>query len=504
MLASNNFRGVVYALEEGRVNLFPSFQTGHPLPAGLPITRPYVRIPVVVVMASNARGFDSPKDLGKLRLAGVLSIPEKLKQLNIKTPITVIHPGRGLMGVVTGKFDAFICELSGLSHELSRHPVTGIKVVGELPASSDFAMVVSPDLAGFIPIFNKALDAIPRSHKDHIREKWFTVTFEKKWTASPWAWAVLATGIAAIALCLAGLFLLYRRFHQVKSAVEALDPHLLSVNLDKNIVITQATKALCRLTGFETGEIIGKPLMALGGPVKDSPSDMKVLWDTVQNGESWKGEIKLVKKDGSHLWTEAVVSPLKRTDEDRSGYTVIYQDISRHKHYEKLAARDELTGLFNRRHFNRIAPELLDRARKENRHLAFHLLDVDYFKRYNDAYGHPEGDRILTAIGGCLKTVFQRKDDLAFRLGGEEFGAIGLVSGPSQAMDIAEKIRRAIQNLGEPHRDNPPGVVTVSMGVWVESPGPEDRLETIYELADQALYQAKEQGRNRCVRLGAS
>ena len=103
---------------------------------------------------------------------------------------------------------------------------------------------------------------------------------------------------------------------------------------------------------------------------------MDIIWKRLKKGKPWKGEIKLLKKDGSTPWTEAGISPLKRKDEDQTGYTVIYQDVSRRKHYERLAVRDELTGLYNRRHFNTIAPRLLKTAETNKQFLAFLLMPV--------------------------------------------------------------------------------------------------------------------------------
>ena len=74
-------------------------------------------------------------------------------------------------------------------------------------------------------------------------------------------------------------------------------------------MITQVTKALCEITGFKTQDLVGKPLLALGSPVDGHPNSMDVLWETIKKGEFWKGEVKIQKKDGSTLWTKAIISP---------------------------------------------------------------------------------------------------------------------------------------------------------------------------------------------------
>ncbi len=500
LLSFNNYKGMVQALEEGKADLIPVILTGQPLMGNLKLTRPYIQVPLVVVMSQSSPSYGNVKDLLGLRVAGVMSVQPKLHPLELGLKIIHTSPQQGLVGVSTGKFDAFICELSTVSHVLALNPVKNIKIAGELPVMSAFAMAVSPRLKAFVPIFNKALSVISEDKKDAIRGKWFTVTYEKKWTTSPWFWGIIAALGLMLILGFLGLFYYRRRLNQIKTAVEALDPHLLSAHINQDFIITQVTQALCRVTGFKPYDLVGNPLMALGSPVAGKSGTMEALWQTISRGNSWKGEVKLVKKDGSTLWTEAIISPLRRKRETSEGFTVIYQDVSQRKHFERLAARDELTGLFNRRQFNILAPKLLKRANRETKALALILMDVDNFKSYNDTYGHPEGDKVLSAIGATLNSIFRRRSDLAFRLGGEEFGVLLLVSASNPAEDAAEKIISHIRNLGIVHKSNPPGVVTISLGIKALAPADDIvPIETIYQQADEALYQAKKRGKNQWV-----
>ena len=107
---------------------------------------------------------------------------------------------------------------------------------------------------------------------------------------------------------------------------------------------------------------------------------------------------------------------------------------------------------------------------------------------------------MLSAIGTTLNSILQRRSDIAFRLGGEEFGVLFLVSAPESAEETAEKIRSSIQNLGIAHKSNPHGVVTISIGI--KTLPPDDNIftfETLYQQADKALYKAKEKGKNQCA-----
>ena len=123
-------------------------------------------------------------------------------------------------------------------------------------------------------------------------------------------------------------------------------------------------------------------------------------------------------------------------------------------------------------------------------------MDVDFFKSYNDAYGHPAGDAALVHLAECFKTTLRRELDMPARLGGEEFGALLELTDAEQAMASAEKLRLAVLALDMDHRTGlPPGRVTISCGVAEMRPG--DTSTTLYQRADKALYLAKAAGRNR-------
>jgi len=165
---------------------------------------------------------------------------------------------------------------------------------------------------------------------------------------------------------------------------------------------------------------------------------------------------------------------------------------------ERLATRDGLTGLANRRHFDENLVVELRRAHRDRTELSLILADVDHFKRFNDRYGHVEGDeclrRVASVLGGCARRVM----DLAARYGGEEF-AVLLPSTPREAASgLAERMRRNVAELRLPHAGSDVAPhVTLSLGVASQRPGVAFAPEELIEVADRALYRAKETGRNR-------
>ena len=166
---------------------------------------------------------------------------------------------------------------------------------------------------------------------------------------------------------------------------------------------------------------------------------------------------------------------------------------------EALSATDSLTGIANRRRFDEALTSELRRAVRSQKPLALLMLDVDFFKNYNDRYGHLAGDDCLRTVAQILRTSSRRATDLAARYGGEEFSIIVAESDSAHAMQLGENIRAAIENLRIPHEDSPFGYVTCSIGVTAVLVDDGMSTDTVLRMADVAMYLAKSQGRNRVV-----
>jgi diguanylate cyclase (GGDEF)-like protein len=172
-----------------------------------------------------------------------------------------------------------------------------------------------------------------------------------------------------------------------------------------------------------------------------------------------------------------------------------------HQHLEeleKLSVTDGMTSLYNKRFFNRILKREFYRARRHNLYFGFFILDVDFFKQYNDTYGHQEGDEVLIAIAEVMQEKLRRHEDFVFRLGGEEFGAIISADNPKKIQLHIQSLQKAIEAMQIPHSGNKVSAyVTVSIGLLVTNTFDEKMLRGLYSMADKALYRAKESGRNR-------
>ena len=165
----------------------------------------------------------------------------------------------------------------------------------------------------------------------------------------------------------------------------------------------------------------------------------------------------------------------------------------------QLAVTDALTGLPNRRHFDATLAHAWGEAERTGTPLALLLVDADHFKRYNDTYGHPAGDEVLRALARCLRRQVSGADEVACRIGGEEFGVILRGTSGREAVFRAEHIRASVAQLKLPHRGHDGGIVTVSVGVAHAFHEGVTTLHACYAAADAALYAAKRSGRNRVV-----
>lgn len=193
------------------------------------------------------------------------------------------------------------------------------------------------------------------------------------------------------------------------------------------------------------------------------------------------------------------------------GIVETYKDITARRQAEaalqeanenlaRLSRTDGLTNLANRRHFDETLQSEWARHRREQQPLSLLMVDVDFFKRYNDTYGHQAGDQCLASVAAAIRSQVRRPADLAARYGGEEFAAILPNTVVAGGRHVAEHICAAVGKLAMPHSASAAADhVTVSIGVAGVVPGASDSAEDLLKRADQALYQAKEKGRNRSV-----
>ena len=189
---------------------------------------------------------------------------------------------------------------------------------------------------------------------------------------------------------------------------------------------------------------------------------------------------------------------IEAANNDRINKTPVMQNIL--TDLNKLVLEDSLTGLYNRRYFNRALESEMMRNNREFHPLTLAILDVDHFKLINDTYGHDAGDEVLKALAMIMhKNV--RQSDALMRIGGEEFAVIMPNVRYQVAVDVMERLRNDIENMVIPFNGDELRT-SVSIGITVREPNKFVSVDELYKQADQALYQAKETGRNKVVLHG--
>lgn len=204
-------------------------------------------------------------------------------------------------------------------------------------------------------------------------------------------------------------------------------------------------------------------------------------------------------KPVSPVVLEAKLRAMRRLRAMQQELVKVSADLRAANEYlQTLSERDALTGLVNRRGFDRLLHHEIAAARREGLPLTLVLCDVDAFKAYNDGLGHVEGDRCLQRLAHALAEACQRSRDCASRYGGEEFALILPNTPKAGAMTFARAIRRLVSQMALAHPDSPVGpLVTLSGGITTCIPDADTTPEGLLMRADQALYAAKRRGRDR-------
>jgi diguanylate cyclase (GGDEF)-like protein/PAS domain S-box-containing protein len=228
-----------------------------------------------------------------------------------------------------------------------------------------------------------------------------------------------------------------------------------------------------------------------------------------QRGVDHEADYRALTVDGEYVWIRDVVHVIRRPDGSVDCLVGFMFDISERKRaedkivqlqkeLEALSYRDPLTGIANRRMFDRILDVEWDKARSLCEPLSLVIVDIDFFKQYNDRYGHPQGDACLKEVARVLDRAAARARDLCARLGGEEFALVLPATDEAEALAVAERCALKLARAALPHAASSVAtVVTCSMGVATIVPGSGDMPAALIDVADTRLYRAKAAGRNR-------
>ena len=276
-----------------------------------------------------------------------------------------------------------------------------------------------------------------------------------------------------------------------------IDQNIMIATLDCDGIVVDASSSLCRFLDNTKEEIIGKPSNFFNNSdIQDAQAEQ--IWKTISTGKTWHGEVCHINSDGLMYWADSRILPNLDENYKITSFTNLLQDSTS----KKLSITDKLTTLPNRRSFEEVLEREIKLSCRHTTPLTLAILDVDYFKLYNDTYGHPQGDKALRMVADCILGCLRRPSDYAFRIGGEEFAIIIADQDTQKTQNFLDSIRNKVELLAIEHtQSNISKVVTISIGAYWSDGHIALEKNELYTEADKALYLAKT-NRNQTIVQG--
>jgi diguanylate cyclase (GGDEF)-like protein/PAS domain S-box-containing protein len=406
---------------------------------------------------------------------------------------------------------------------LARRPDDGTSVGRDVSGTAFFKGIRSTGPLG-VYYFNSLFDGHQRlgAYQRSSRYPLVAVaTKEVEEVLLPWYHAAILRALFVLSLvaliAVLGLYLVrqLRRGQRMAAALAAEEANFRVVAEGSSDMVTRigldgiiqyASPSSVRIVGWRPDQLVGTP--ALAGVNSEDLPDVEKLVAALRRGKMEEARItyRTRHREKIEIWLESNLRITRKDNGEIDGVVAISRDMTEQKDTEgrlaTLAIEDGLTGLANRRRFDERLEEEWARAYRERTCLGLLIIDLDHFKAYNDAYGHPAGDACLRAVAHLMAEEAQRTTDLVARYGGEEFVMLLPNTDAAGCARIGERVRLAIRHAGMVHGLNPPsGLVTASVGGAICLPANQGSSgsTSLVEAADRALYSAKDGGRDRLV-----
>lgn len=291
---------------------------------------------------------------------------------------------------------------------------------------------------------------------------------------------------------------LARQRQQIGVLIEHIHGYCVAL-LDTDGRISEWNPSIERMLGRDPSLTVGVSFLELIDPTIIALSNFSELADRVREQGWCSIDAPMLHTNGSQLWIESIITPLVEENGLTSAYVAVIRDVTQQHQASELlisqALTDPMTELHNRRGLEHRLPTMLVNQCNQKMSASWIAVDIDHFKSVNDNFGHDAGDMVLKAVASVLRQAV-RDDDLAVRMGGEEFLVFLPKATTEGAQIVAERMRQRIEALRVLHEGQPIRV-TASFGI---APQTIDQLWTeAVAMADASLYLAKTQGRNRIV-----
>jgi len=274
-------------------------------------------------------------------------------------------------------------------------------------------------------------------------------------------------------------------------------------------------------TGYSLEDVRGETIGILKSD-KTPPEVYRELWNTISSGREWRGEILNRKKNGEHYWDYASISAITNSEGDITHFIGVYENVTARKEAEEkirslnaelehLSRTDSLTGISNRGYLFELAEREFNIAARYQHQFSVMFFDIDYFKEINDTFGHAMGDLVLQKLVQAVSSEI-RSSDVIGRYGGDEFVVLLPQTGVKEAQVLAERFHASVSSMRiDAGKDQLALTISAGIAQMVNNENPlretpselqADTVENLFLRADQALYTAKQSGRNRTVVFG--
>jgi len=282
---------------------------------------------------------------------------------------------------------------------------------------------------------------------------------------------------------------LEKRNREIKTLQKLLSKAVLYTTSDLDGNITMVSQAFEAFSGYSARELIGQNHSIFR--VSSTPNEFYLqMWETLLQNREFKGELRNQKKSGETYWARVTIYPMFDEEGIKIGYGSYREDITDKKILEYLSTHDPLTQSYNRGYFQDQLQKKIKSAIQDERYFGLVMFDIDHFKRINDTYGHQVGDIVLQKLADEIQKNIRGEDILA-RWGGEEFVIIVNCSDTTHLEQFVQKVQKKIA-AGD---FTPVQQLTVSLGITLFKE--DDNEYTIQKRVDDALYEAKQNGRNQ-------
>ena len=464
----------------------------------LDFTKPYIHVPLIIATKLEQPFInDIPSIVNKpIGVVKDYAYRELLKKRYPNMQFVDVHNlDDGLKKVLKGDLFGFIGSLTTVGYTIQEKYVGELKIAGKFDETWDLGIGVRNDEPILKNIFEKAINTISEKRTQDILNKWVSIKFHNVVDYT----FVLQVSFVFILILLVILYknrtmnTLNKKISQAHKDIQEqqkmVNKYVLILTTDLNGTITSVNEAYSKAVGYSSDELVGKSHEVIRHPKMDKKvfADM---WKNITKNKSWIGEVTNLKKDKTDIFFNMYVEPIFK-NEIKIGYRTICEDITDKKRIEVLSVTDKLTGLYNRVRLDEVILIKAEAFKRYKTLFSIILIDIDNFKLVNDSFGHDVGDYVLQEVSQILKSNVRITDTVG-RWGGEEFVIVCANTNLENTYILADNLRKKVQN----HTFTTVEKITISVGIaeFLEN----DTLVTLFKRTDEALYKAKESGKN-CV-----